>query len=169
MNEEKLPLGRLILLLGSIVFATAISIQNFQPFVTLYFLNVFSIPIPLSVTILVAFVGGGIVAFVFNQISFWLEDRREAEFDPSFDPNFTAEPPRSTANPNSSTGSTSNNSPKQSYTGIQDSARDLDRDTYEYPPRTSYQKNDEEYDDEEEDDDRNDVIDVKYIKKPEDF
>lgn len=149
-NEDRLPIGRLVFLLSAIAFTLAILIQNFQPFVTVYFLGAFSIPIPLSVAILAAFAGGCLAALIFNQIAFWL-DRRNTDFDEPEASKKVADPIRDRDIPKP---------PKQSYTE--------DKDTYAYPSRqTRLQDEDEEDDDE--DDDEDDVIDVKYIKKPGDL
>lgn len=57
--------------------------QNLQPLVTVYFLGQFTIPIPLSLAVLAAFLIGGLSAFMINLISFWLSPRinSEAEFE----------------------------------------------------------------------------------------
>ena len=65
----------LILQLASIGLAitllAAVFVQNLQPAVQISFLGQKTIEIPLSVAMLVAFVGGGILAFVINAIASW--------------------------------------------------------------------------------------------------
>ena len=68
----------LILQLASIGIAitllAAVFVQNLQPAVQISFLGQKTIEIPLSVAMLVAFVGGGILAFVFNAIASWRQN-----------------------------------------------------------------------------------------------
>ncbi len=61
-----------ILILGlAITLLAAVFVQNLQPAVQIFFLGQKTVEIPLSVTMLVAFVGGGILAFVINAIASW--------------------------------------------------------------------------------------------------
>ena len=68
----------LILQLASIglviTLLAAVFVQNLQPAVQISFLGQKTIEIPLSVAMLVAFVGGGILAFVFNAIASWRQN-----------------------------------------------------------------------------------------------
>ncbi|PZV12054.1 MAG: hypothetical protein DCF20_18325 [Pseudanabaena sp.] len=57
-----------------ITLLAAIFIQNLQPTVQIFFLGQKTIAIPLSVTMMVAFVGGGILAFVINAIASWRQN-----------------------------------------------------------------------------------------------
>lgn len=60
------------LILGlSITIIAAILVQNLQPAIQVSFLGQKTIAIPLSMAMLVAFVGGGILAFVINAIASW--------------------------------------------------------------------------------------------------
>jgi hypothetical protein len=54
-----------------ITLLAAIFVQNLQPAVQIFFLGQKTIAIPLSVTMLAAFVGGGFLAFVINAIASW--------------------------------------------------------------------------------------------------
>jgi len=57
-----------------ITLLAAIFIQNLQPAVQIFFLGQKTVAIPLSVAMLVAFVGGGILAFVINAIASWRQN-----------------------------------------------------------------------------------------------
>ena len=58
----------------AITLLAAVFVQNLQPAVQISFLGQKTIEIPLSVAMLVAFVGGGILAFVFNAIASWRQN-----------------------------------------------------------------------------------------------
>jgi uncharacterized integral membrane protein len=57
-----------------ITLIAAIFVQNLQPAVQIFFLGQKTVEIPLSVAMLVAFVGGGILAFVINAIGSWRQN-----------------------------------------------------------------------------------------------
>ncbi|AFY74058.1 hypothetical protein Syn7502_02034 [Synechococcus sp. PCC 7502] len=89
MNEQ----NRIFNLVNLVVWIIAIActlilvFQNLQPLVTIYFLGKFTIPIPLSLAILAAFLIGGISAFIVNLIGFWLSPKEEEiETDEEFPP-----------------------------------------------------------------------------------
>jgi uncharacterized integral membrane protein len=69
------PIVRFILLGGAITFLAAIFIQNLQPLVSVFFLGQATMPIPLSLAMLVAFTGGAIAALLVNAIADWLRRR----------------------------------------------------------------------------------------------
>ncbi len=58
----------------AITLLAAIFVQNLQPPVQIFFLGQKTIAIPLSVAMLVAFGGGGILAFVINAIASWQQN-----------------------------------------------------------------------------------------------
>ncbi|MEE3717462.1 lipopolysaccharide assembly protein LapA domain-containing protein [Tumidithrix elongata RA019] len=73
--KTSLPIGRLILLGCAITFLAAIFIQNLQPLVSIFFLGQATMPIPLSLAMLVAFISGAIAAAAINWIADWLRRR----------------------------------------------------------------------------------------------
>ncbi|TYQ25020.1 DUF1049 domain-containing protein [Pseudanabaena sp. UWO311] len=58
----------------AITLLAAVFVQNLQPAVQIFFLGQKTVEIPLSVAMLVAFVGGGILAFVINAIASWRQN-----------------------------------------------------------------------------------------------
>jgi uncharacterized integral membrane protein len=64
-------IAQLVILGFSITILAAILVQNLQPAVQIFFLGQKTIAIPLSVAMLAAFVGGGILALVINAIASW--------------------------------------------------------------------------------------------------
>jgi uncharacterized integral membrane protein len=58
----------------AITLLAAIFVQNLQPAIQIFFLGQKTITIPLSVAMLVAFGGGGILAFVINAIASWQQN-----------------------------------------------------------------------------------------------
>ncbi|TYQ31936.1 LapA family protein [Pseudanabaena sp. UWO310] len=62
---------QLVLLCSCITLGAAIFVQNFSTAVQIFFLGQKTIAIPLSVAMLVAFIGGGILALVINAIASW--------------------------------------------------------------------------------------------------
>jgi uncharacterized integral membrane protein len=63
------------LILGvSITVLAAIFVQNLQPAVEIVFFGQKTLPIPLSVAMLIALVGGGLLAFGFNAIATWRQN-----------------------------------------------------------------------------------------------
>ncbi|MCY7334150.1 MAG: LapA family protein [Pseudanabaena sp. CAN_BIN31] len=64
-------IAQFIILGFSITILAAIVVQNLQPAVQIFFLGQKTIAIPLSVAMLAAFVGGGILAFLINAIASW--------------------------------------------------------------------------------------------------
>lgn len=138
MSDRKTPLISLFFWGVAIAVSLALIFQNIQPLVTIYFLGKSTIPIPLSLTILVAFLIGGLGAFVINLISFWLNpkdrfvDRSEADEDESDEPVYTKPSPPKYAKPS--------------------------------PPKDDTVPYGANYEDDDFDDD-DDVIDIKYINR----
>ncbi len=64
-------IAQLVILGFIITILAAIAVQNLQPAVQIFFLGQKTIAIPLSLAMLVAFVGGGILAFLINAIASW--------------------------------------------------------------------------------------------------
>ncbi|ELS34156.1 MULTISPECIES: LapA family protein [Pseudanabaena] len=62
---------QLVILCACITLGAAIFVQNFPTAVQIFFLGQKTIAIPLSVAMLVAFIGGGILALVINAIASW--------------------------------------------------------------------------------------------------
>ncbi len=58
----------------AITLLAAVFVQNLQPAVQIFFLGQKTVETPLSVAMLVAFVGGGILAFVINAIASWRQN-----------------------------------------------------------------------------------------------
>jgi uncharacterized integral membrane protein len=58
----------------AITLLAAVFVQNLQPAVQIFFLGQKTVEIPLSVAMLVAFVGGGILTFVINAIASWRQN-----------------------------------------------------------------------------------------------
>jgi len=73
-SSSAIAIGQLIILGIAITILAAIFVQNLQPTVQIVFLGQKTILIPLSVAMLVAFVGGGILAFVINAIASWRQN-----------------------------------------------------------------------------------------------
>ena len=63
------PIAQFLILGFVIIIFAAVFVQNLQPLVQVFFLGQKTLPIPLSVTMLVAFVVGSLIAFVINTIS----------------------------------------------------------------------------------------------------
>ncbi|MEI6328922.1 MAG: hypothetical protein WCP16_06795 [Pseudanabaena sp. ELA645] len=68
------PILQLLILGVSITILAAIFIQNLQPAVEIVFFGQKTLPIPLSVAMLIALVGGGLLAFGFNAIATWQQN-----------------------------------------------------------------------------------------------
>jgi uncharacterized integral membrane protein len=85
MNKQTSVISLVSLIFGGVAIACTLILlfQNLQPLVTVYFLGQFTIPIPLSLAVLAAFLIGGLSAFIINLISFWISPRinSEAEFE----------------------------------------------------------------------------------------
>ncbi len=91
MNEVKRVIS--LVIWGTAIACTLVILfQNLQPLVTIYFLGKFTIPIPLSLAILAAFIIGGLGAFVVNQISFWLSPI--VDFNDEFEDEEETPPPK---------------------------------------------------------------------------
>jgi len=73
-NAGTLPIVPLIILGIGITVIAAVIIQNLQPVVQIFFLGQKTIPIPLSMAMLIAFVTGGFIAFVCNAIASWQQN-----------------------------------------------------------------------------------------------
>jgi uncharacterized integral membrane protein len=69
-----IAITQLVILCLSITLLAAVFVQNLQPAVQIFFLGQKTIAIPLSVAMLVAFAGGGILAFVINAIGSWRQN-----------------------------------------------------------------------------------------------
>ena len=68
------PILQLLILGVSITVLAAIFVQNLQPAVEIVFFGQKTLPIPLSVAMLIALVGGGLLAFGFNAIATWRQN-----------------------------------------------------------------------------------------------
>jgi uncharacterized integral membrane protein len=73
-SSGAIAIVQLVILGITITLIAAIFVQNLQPAVQIFFLGQKTISIPLSVAMLVAFVGGGILAFVINAIGSWRQN-----------------------------------------------------------------------------------------------
>jgi len=138
MSKQTPVISLVSLIFGGTAIACTLILlfQNLQPLVTVYFLGQFTIPIPLSLAVLAAFLIGGICAFIINLISFWLSPRidSEEEFE-EIEEDYEENPvPKST--------------PKQKPSAPKDN-------TVRYVSNSGY---DDDYDDD-------DVIDVKYLDR----
>jgi uncharacterized integral membrane protein len=145
-NFSQPPIARLILLAVAIACIAAILLQNLQPLVTVYFLGRATIPIPLSLAILAAFLSGAISAAIANSISSWLSRRNADQAD--------SETNKDTA-------------PKETR---RSQVKDEEiKDSTPYPrsqsDRTTKLQDDDDFDDDDDDDDRDEIF-VKYIKRP---
>lgn len=68
------PIVQLLILGLGITVLAAIIIQNLQPAVQIFFLGQKTIPIPLSIAMLTAFLGGALIALVINAIASWRQN-----------------------------------------------------------------------------------------------
>jgi uncharacterized integral membrane protein len=68
------PVIQLLILGVSITILAAIFVQNLQPAVEIVFFGQKILPIPLSVAMLIALVGGGSLALGFNAIATWQQN-----------------------------------------------------------------------------------------------
>ena len=68
------PIVQLLILGVSITVLAAIFVQNLQPAVEIVFFGQKTLPIPLSVAMLIALVGGGLLALGFNAIATWRQN-----------------------------------------------------------------------------------------------
>jgi uncharacterized integral membrane protein len=68
------PILQLLILGVSITVLAAIFVQNLQPAVEIVFFGQKTLPIPLSVAMLIALVGGGSLALGFNAIATWQQN-----------------------------------------------------------------------------------------------
>lgn len=73
-SSGAIAIGQLVILGLMITLLAAVFVQNLQPAVQIFFLSQKTIAISLSVAMLVAFVGGGILAFVINAIASWQQN-----------------------------------------------------------------------------------------------
>ncbi|MCA6509854.1 MAG: LapA family protein [Pseudanabaena sp.] len=73
-NAGTLPIMPLLILGIGITLIAAVIIQNLQPVVQIFFLGQKTIPIPLSMAMLIAFMSGGFIAFVCNAIASWQQN-----------------------------------------------------------------------------------------------
>jgi uncharacterized integral membrane protein len=97
------PITQLIILGLGITLIAAIMIQNLQPVVQVFFLGQQTLPIPLSLAMLIAFVTGGLIAFVCNAIASWQQNItiRRAIVAAGYDKEPQKEQVKSTTSPNS--------------------------------------------------------------------
>ncbi len=151
--DRPILIAPLILLIVAIACIAAILLQNLQPLVTVYFLGRATIPIPLSLTILAAFVSGAIFAAIANSITNWLS-RQNDEPEPD----------------NKATSSNKDAEPKEKRRSQVANDEEVE-DTTPYPRSpsdrtTKFQEDDNDDDDDDDDDDERDEIFVKYIKRP---
>jgi uncharacterized integral membrane protein len=70
-KKSSSAIAQFIILGLSITILAAIVVQNLQPAVQIFFLGQKTIAVPLSVAMLAAFIGGGILALVINAIASW--------------------------------------------------------------------------------------------------
>jgi uncharacterized integral membrane protein len=149
-NFSQPPIARLILLAVAIACIAAILLQNLQPLVTAYFLGRSTIPIPLSLAILGAFLSGVISAAIANSVANWLSRRNDyTETD--------------------SNSATNNNDVKPKEKRRSQVKDEEVEDSTSYPrsgsDRTTKLQDDDDFDDDDDDDDRDEIF-VKYIKRP---
>jgi uncharacterized integral membrane protein len=154
-NSDLPPITQLIAVTVAIICIAAILLQNLQPLVTIYFLGQATIPIPLSVAILAAFLCGAIVAAIANSVANLLSRSNDAIANSAN--NFVN--PESRSNKDSGVKDNPQQTPKRT---IQD-----DDDLYTDYPRSGRKTTiqNEEDDDDDDDDDNRDEIYVKYIRK----
>jgi uncharacterized integral membrane protein len=139
-----------LLILGLVITLIALLVvQNLQPLVEIFFLGQKTLPIPLSVTMLSAFVIGGLIAYVVNAIADWQLNkimRRAAasENRPSSATNAQSQPTNKSTEPQN---------PAVSHQ--QDNSQDFIEDDEYYE--------DDEYDDEDEYYEDNDLDDLEVL------
>jgi uncharacterized integral membrane protein len=73
-SSSAIAIVQLVILGIAITILAALFVQNLQPTVQIFFLGQKTIAISLSVAMLVAFVGGGILAFLINAIASWRQN-----------------------------------------------------------------------------------------------
>lgn len=73
-SSGAIAIAQLVSLGLAITLLAAIFVQNLQPAVQIFFLGQKTVEIPLSMAMLVAFVGGGILAFLINAIASWQQN-----------------------------------------------------------------------------------------------
>lgn len=148
--SQPIPIARLILVAVAIACVAAIMLQNLQPLVAIYFLGQSTIPIPLSLAILAAFLSGAIAAAIANSVANWLSRRNDY------------------TEPDSNNSATSNKDAKPKEKRRSQLADDEEVEDTPYPrssaDRTTKLQDDDDYDDDD-DDDRDEIF-VKYIKRP---
>jgi uncharacterized integral membrane protein len=148
-NSNRPPIAQLIVLTAAISSVAAILLQNLQPLVKVYFLGQSTIPIPLSLTMLAAFLSGALAAAIVNSIANALDRRNFAIPDTNA---------ASTASRTKDTG-VKDDTQKTTRQSIQD-----DDDSYTTYPRSG-SKTTIQDEDEDDDDDNRDEIYVKYIRR----
>jgi uncharacterized integral membrane protein len=153
--DRPIPIVRLILVAAAIACIAAILLQNLQPLVTVYFLGRSTIPIPLSLAILAAFLSGAIAAAIANSIANWLS-RRNDDTDPDRN--------------SSGTANNKDAEPKDTRRSQVKEEKKVEDSTTAYPRSPSdrttklQDDDDDDYDDDDDDDDRDEIF-VKYIKR----
>ncbi len=73
-SPSVLPILQLLILGVSITILAAVFVQNLQPAVEIVFFGQKPLSIPLSVAMLIALVGGGLLALGFNAIATWQQN-----------------------------------------------------------------------------------------------
>ena len=73
-SSSAIAIVQLVILGIAITILAALFVQNLQPTVQIFFLGQKTIAISLSVAMLVAFVGGGTLAFLINAIASWRQN-----------------------------------------------------------------------------------------------
>ncbi len=73
-SSANLPIIQLVIMAIAITIMAAILVQNLQPLVQIFFLGQKTLPIPLSVAMLVAFGIGGGIALTINAIASWRQN-----------------------------------------------------------------------------------------------
>ncbi len=151
-NSGAFLITQLIILGLGITFIAAIMIQNLQPVVQVFFLGQKTIPIPLSMAMLIAFVTGGLIAFVCNLIASWQQNItiRRAIVAAGYDKEAQKEQVKSTTSPNSYPQDKAQQQDEQSFEGDE---------LYDDEEYDEDELEDEDlYDEEEEEDDDPDTV-----------
>jgi uncharacterized integral membrane protein len=151
--SSPLPILQLIILGMGITLLAAVFIQNLQPTVQIILFGQKTLPVPLSVAMLVALIGGGLLALIFNAIADWRQNAaiRRAVLAAGFSNNEPKEQVKS-SNPsvsNPSINNPINNPPKED---VQNFVED-DYEDEEYEDEDEFYEDEEEDDEEEEDND----------------
>lgn len=146
-----------LLILGLVITLIAVLVvQNLQPLVEIFFLGQKTLPIPLSVAMLVAFVSGGLVAYGINAIADWQQNKRmRLAAAIAINENRTA---NAASSPSQSANKSTGNQNSVVADNIQDSSQDFieDEEDYKDGEDDEYYEDDDEYYEDNEDDDIDD-------------